>query len=350
MQDEEVQTLLSKDVNDNAFEAEEASIEKLQSDRDQLKKEVAELESQRSKELQTYKSLKDKKKKIRSKYESTVWNRLDTERNIKKIGENLKLIATKVDEAEEAIQFTKSMEVTLNKLKQQLQQVQTNRQQLENQRSNIEKKISDINITLSKESSMASLLFTNRKEESNVLKQLFFSRKNIDELLLGLYSDLEYIRLNLKNESHQRCNLNTVTQIQFNQMQQLVYFAAEDRKSIDLDIDKCISSHTEISKRLCATGDSVVQLLGKLESGNFTHLEDDCNSVISSIDNNVEGIHEVDKINNSTELSSLFSTVEKENVTLKALETRQSNIAEKLKIMETKIRKLRECRKAKNVK
>lgn len=242
------------------------------------------------------------------------------------------------------------MEVTLNKLKQQLQQVQTNRQQLENQRSNIEKKISDINITLSKESSMASLLFTNRKEESNVLKQLFFSRKNIDELLLGLYSDLEYIRLNLKNESHQRCNLNTVTQIQFNQMQQLVYFAAEDRKSIDLDIDKCISSHTEISKRLCATGDSVVQLLGKLESGNFTHLEDDCNSVISSIDNNVEGIHEVDKINNSTELSSLFSTVEKENVTLKALETRQSNIAEKLKIMETKIRKLRECRKAKNVK
>lgn len=64
MQDEEVQTLLSKDVNDNAFEAEEASIEKLQSDRDQLKKEVAELESQRSKELQTYKSLKDKKRRF----------------------------------------------------------------------------------------------------------------------------------------------------------------------------------------------------------------------------------------------------------------------------------------------
>ena len=334
------------------FEEEKKKIEELRKERDVLQAEVTDLTKIRDDGLAVNKALKEKKKKTKNKYENNVWIRVDTERELQKLAENLKIIDSKIEEARLASATTDTLYEKLNVLKTHLQHVVTSRNQLQLERSALEAKILETRSKLAEQSTRASCVFHSKRDETNLLFEKFHSRRSISEVILKLYGDIEHIKKKTQASSTRRSNLCYLAHVQFQQIRHRIQIASAERVAIEKNLDDGISQHSTLCNGLEDVANRISGLLQDLENGTqIPAVTGPANEIVDKIDTHLHAIDSLDIREGEqadTELSHTLSSLEEritqESTALNNLDTNQERLNDRLLVIDSKISNLKQTR------
>jgi len=320
-------------------------ITELKAERNELQQEIAKLQEEKDQEMKTYKTMKDKKKEVKHKYEANVWERVDTERELKKLAENLTMIESKIEEAKNASSVTDSLEEVLEKLKTRIRIVIEKRKKLQQQREKLEQQLAETKQNLAEGHNISSSRLQQKREDTDMLFQQFNSRRNISDVVLKLYGDVSMIKHKTSAETIRRNNLSCMAQLQFQQIRHRIQLCSEDRKAISKRLDDCMS----LSSNLCEGFEDVTKktsdVLVEIEGGIITDIQDSAVNIIGNIEDHLRSVEMINTKNEgSVDLSEAEKLVETEREALCKLDERQLRVSEQLKELEIKINRLRRMR------
>lgn len=323
------------------FEKQLAEIKELRKERDSLLMEVETLRQPFSEEIQEYKSLKETKKRLQSKYESKFWGRVETENNLTKIKEDNKVLLSKIEESGTATKITTSLETTLVKLKKKLVQVTQNRKDLEIEKIQLQSKLSDHQTQISENQQILGLIFHEKRHEINIFEYRLRYINNIPDVVLGLYGEIEQVKANLRQHSNFSRNLQISSNIHLSQIEELISNGENERKVLDQTVNEKIEQLNTVFGNLANLGDGISNTLLQLEKGCKIK---DIPNVDFEVDQQLEDIELSTLQDNTTEIQDipqLQHQLKNNHVELMNITKFQNTCAERLKQIETKVLRLR---------
>merc|ERR1712137_710561 len=167
-------------------------------------------------------------------------------------------------------------------------------------------------------------------------------RRNIGDVVLKLYGDVAHIKHKTNTESIQRSNLNSMAQIQFQQIRHRIQISSEDREAISRHLDDCMALSSNICEGFEDVTKKTSDLLVQIEGGVITNVQNSAVNIISSIEDHLQAVEKINTRNEGdVDISQPEKLVEIERKALCKLDERQFRVGEQLRELDLKISKLR---------
>jgi len=343
---QQVSDLLSMQAQNSESLSDEEDLEftKVKEERDRLLAEVTSLQQIKEKEEGVFKENKSKYKKIKHKFQSSVWDRVDREMNLKQLGENIRLIEQKMQEAEAAETTADSLRNMLNRLKEQLLNVTETRKMLQEQRIELESQLGQTRSQLLREFTVTSAEFEKKREATDVLQQRFNSRRNVNEVLLKLYGEVSVIKTKTQKASLSRKDFSCMAKLQVQQIKNRIELASKDSITIGEQLDENIAITTKIGKAFEDISKETLDFLSQLEAGNsISKMTDSATNILEQISDNIDTVENfiIKEHKDTFNIEELDEKVTQIGKVSREIDERQSVIVDQLKSLELFIQELK---------
>lgn len=321
------------------FETELSIVEELTKERDDLKSEVEALQKVYSSEKSSYKDLKDKRKVTRNKYESKLWERLETEKQIAKQKEDLQVIIGKLEESDTAFELSFSLTTTLENLKNKLSDIMKDRENLELERDQLQEQLQNVLIKLSENSEKSTYLFVDKRNEISILQNRYKSLNNIGEMVLSLYGEIEKVKKQIRQHTKLTKSIQVISNIHLSQISSLVSRAEEDRKLIGEELDVRNNQIYKLFANLQDFLSSISSIPTDIDNGKEIHLEE---TILEKLEYQLNSISDPSIVSpnekvEQTDFVNLHDQLEDNQTKLISITKFQNNASERMKEIENKL-------------
>lgn len=223
---------------EQALKAAESELNQALLQKEALLSSIKREEDDLSLEAKEIKSLKSELKGLSSKYEQRAWERIELEKEIKKLETNLLITKKKICEVQESAEASKDILHKIQQSKEEVTEKAKKKQALESTRQKLKEQIAVLKKRLIEQSEASSRLSASLDSERAILEVKLKSKTGISDLFVQLNNDIRLLQHRLNHEVLLRLNMENLFELEITDLHKRFMIEANIREEIRLQIEQ----------------------------------------------------------------------------------------------------------------